>query len=151
MAKLDLNGDDEKVNIETIFWSAMDMLSDDEMMLEKLIKILPAKRMEDVLKHAFEGGCPWRQSSRCCILSHIAECAKHDRNVALRARCCDYAFLILEYWADAPEIQHAVDLCEDLIKCCVGDAMSESSTIIDEEKTVEINEATKVEEGPGTC
>lgn len=30
MAKLDLNGDDEKVNIETIFWSAMDMLSDDD-------------------------------------------------------------------------------------------------------------------------
>ena len=24
------NGDDEKVNIETIFWSAMDMLSDDD-------------------------------------------------------------------------------------------------------------------------
>ena len=30
MAKLDLNGDDEKVNIETIFWSAMDILSDDD-------------------------------------------------------------------------------------------------------------------------
>lgn len=30
MAKLDLNGDDEKANIETIFWSAMDMLSDDD-------------------------------------------------------------------------------------------------------------------------
>ncbi|KAJ8422625.1 hypothetical protein Cgig2_031561 [Carnegiea gigantea] len=30
MAKMDLNGDDEKVNIETIFWSAMDMLSDDD-------------------------------------------------------------------------------------------------------------------------
>ncbi|KAF9611073.1 hypothetical protein IFM89_026957, partial [Coptis chinensis] len=38
---------------------------------------------------------------------------------------CDYALLILEYWADAPEIQRAADLYEDLIKCCVADAMSE--------------------------
>lgn len=30
MAKMDLNDDDEKVNTETIFWSAMDMLSDDD-------------------------------------------------------------------------------------------------------------------------
>ncbi|KAK8629510.1 hypothetical protein V6N13_078348 [Hibiscus sabdariffa] len=30
MAKMDLNDDDEKGNIETIFWSAMDMLSDDD-------------------------------------------------------------------------------------------------------------------------
>ncbi|EXB80399.1 Superkiller viralicidic activity 2-like 2 [Morus notabilis] len=30
MAKMDLNGEDEKTNIETIFWSAMDMLSDDD-------------------------------------------------------------------------------------------------------------------------
>ncbi|KAK1374913.1 Lon protease-like protein 2, peroxisomal [Heracleum sosnowskyi] len=28
------------------------------------MEILPAKRMEDVLEHAFEGGCPWRRSSR---------------------------------------------------------------------------------------
>ncbi|KAL1829995.1 hypothetical protein ACET3Z_008407 [Daucus carota] len=28
------------------------------------MEILPAKRMEDVLEHAFEGGCPWRKSSR---------------------------------------------------------------------------------------
>ncbi|KAL8114689.1 hypothetical protein AgCh_021527 [Apium graveolens] len=28
------------------------------------IQIFPAKRMEDVLDHTFEGGCPWRQSSR---------------------------------------------------------------------------------------
>lgn len=27
---MDLNDDNEKVNIETIFWSAMDMLSDDD-------------------------------------------------------------------------------------------------------------------------
>lgn len=30
MAKMDLNEDVEKANIETIFWSAMDMLSDDD-------------------------------------------------------------------------------------------------------------------------
>lgn len=30
MAKMDLNGDNEKANVETIFWSAMDMLSDDD-------------------------------------------------------------------------------------------------------------------------
>ncbi|MBA0839624.1 hypothetical protein Goarm_005330 [Gossypium armourianum] len=30
MAKMDLNDDDEKGNIETVFWSAMDMLSDDD-------------------------------------------------------------------------------------------------------------------------
>ncbi|KAF5797107.1 putative endopeptidase La [Helianthus annuus] len=28
------------------------------------MEILVAKRMEDVLEHAFEGGCPWRQHSR---------------------------------------------------------------------------------------
>lgn len=38
MAKMDLCDDDEKVNIETIFWSAMDMLSDDD-------KKLPQVRM----------------------------------------------------------------------------------------------------------
>lgn len=30
MAKMDLNGDDEKANIELIFWSALDLLSDDD-------------------------------------------------------------------------------------------------------------------------
>lgn len=30
MAKLDLNEDAEKENIETIYWSAMDILSDDD-------------------------------------------------------------------------------------------------------------------------
>lgn len=29
-----------------------------------LKQILLAKRMEDVLEHAFEGGCPWRQNSK---------------------------------------------------------------------------------------
>lgn len=36
MAKMDLNNDDEKVNIESIFWSAMDMLSDDDKKLPQV-------------------------------------------------------------------------------------------------------------------
>ncbi|KAK3158459.1 hypothetical protein QOZ80_2AG0137500 [Eleusine coracana subsp. coracana] len=60
------------------------------------------------------------------ILPLIAGTAKNDRNAVLRARCCEYALLILEYWADAPEIQQSADLYEDLIKCCVADATSEA-------------------------
>ncbi|KAK4281371.1 hypothetical protein QN277_012874 [Acacia crassicarpa] len=59
------------------------------------------------------------------VLPRIAECAKNDRNAVLRARCCEYALLILEHWPDAPEIQRSADLYEGLIKCCVSDAMSE--------------------------
>ncbi|XP_042048444.1 CLIP-associated protein-like isoform X1 [Salvia splendens] len=59
------------------------------------------------------------------VLPRIVDSAKNDRNAILRARCCDYALLILEYWADAPEIQRSADLYEDLIRCCVADAMSE--------------------------
>ncbi|WOL00181.1 CLIP-associated protein [Canna indica] len=59
------------------------------------------------------------------ILPRIADTAKNDKSAVVRARCCDYALLILEYWADAPEIQRSADLYEDLIKCCAADAMSE--------------------------
>ncbi|KAF1879232.1 hypothetical protein Lal_00047906, partial [Lupinus albus] len=59
------------------------------------------------------------------VLPRIADCAKNDRNAVLRARCCDYALLMLENWPDAPEIQRSVDLYEDMIRCCVSDAMSE--------------------------
>lgn len=59
------------------------------------------------------------------VLPRIADCAKNDRNAVLRARCCEYALLILEYWADAPEIHRSADLYEDLLRCCVADAMSE--------------------------
>lgn len=41
MARMDLNEDDEKVNIETIFWSAMDMLSDDDKKLPQVSNMLP--------------------------------------------------------------------------------------------------------------
>lgn len=40
MAKMDLNGDDEKDNIEKIFWSAMDMLSDDDKKLPQASYLL---------------------------------------------------------------------------------------------------------------
>ncbi|CAA2964712.1 CLIP-associated isoform X1 [Olea europaea subsp. europaea] len=58
-------------------------------------------------------------------LPRIVDSAKNDRNALLRARCCEYALLILECWADAPEIQRSADLYDDLIRCCVADAMSE--------------------------
>ncbi|XP_052192176.1 DExH-box ATP-dependent RNA helicase DExH9 [Diospyros lotus] len=41
MAKMDLNEDDEKANIENIFWSAMDMLSDDDKKLPQVSNMLP--------------------------------------------------------------------------------------------------------------
>ncbi|KAI4300112.1 hypothetical protein L6164_033526 [Bauhinia variegata] len=59
------------------------------------------------------------------VLPHIADCAKNDRGAVLRARCCEYALLILEHWPDAPEIHRSADLYEDMIRCCVSDAMSE--------------------------
>ncbi|CAN4093278.1 unnamed protein product [Withania somnifera] len=58
-------------------------------------------------------------------LPRITDCAKNDRNAVLRARCCEYALLILEHWPDASEIQRSAEIYEDLIKCCVADAMSE--------------------------
>lgn len=63
------------------------------------------------------------------VLPRITDCAKNDRNAVLRSRCCEYALLILEHWPDAPEIQRSADLYEDLIRCCVGDAMSEVRSI----------------------
>ncbi|XP_047309999.1 CLIP-associated protein-like isoform X2 [Impatiens glandulifera] len=59
------------------------------------------------------------------ILPRIVDSGKTDRSAILRAKCCEYALLVLECWADAPEIHRAADLYEALIKCCVGDAMSE--------------------------
>ncbi|PKA61739.1 DEAD-box ATP-dependent RNA helicase ISE2, chloroplastic [Apostasia shenzhenica] len=41
MAKMDLNDDHEKENIEIIFWSAMDLLSDDDKKLPQVSNILP--------------------------------------------------------------------------------------------------------------
>ncbi|XP_073292341.1 CLIP-associated protein-like isoform X2 [Primulina huaijiensis] len=58
-------------------------------------------------------------------LPRIVDSAKNDRSAVLRARCCEYALLVLEYWADAPEIQRSAENYEDLIRCCIADAMSE--------------------------
>ncbi|XP_078433326.1 RNA helicase, ATP-dependent, SK12/DOB1 protein [Wolffia australiana] len=41
MAKMDLNEEDEKLNTETIFWSAMDILSDDDKKLPQVANMLP--------------------------------------------------------------------------------------------------------------
>ncbi|GLT34116.1 hypothetical protein SLA2020_086570 [Shorea laevis] len=41
MAKLDLNDDDEKTNIEIIFWNAMGILSDDDKKLPQVSNMLP--------------------------------------------------------------------------------------------------------------
>ncbi|KAJ3691561.1 hypothetical protein LUZ61_020725 [Rhynchospora tenuis] len=59
------------------------------------------------------------------LVSRIIDCAKNDRSAVLRARCCEYALLMLECWVDSPEIQKSADLYEDLIKCCIEDATSE--------------------------
>ncbi|XP_039116777.1 CLIP-associated protein-like isoform X3 [Dioscorea cayenensis subsp. rotundata] len=59
------------------------------------------------------------------ILPRIADYAKNDRSAVLRVRCCEYAHLMLDYWADASDIQRSADLYEDLLKCCVADAMCE--------------------------
>ncbi|XP_055832463.1 CLIP-associated protein-like [Solanum dulcamara] len=58
-------------------------------------------------------------------LPRIADSAKNDKNAVLRARCCEYALLILEHWPDASEVQRSAELYEDLIRCCVVDAMGE--------------------------
>ncbi|KAK6785924.1 hypothetical protein RDI58_014449 [Solanum bulbocastanum] len=58
-------------------------------------------------------------------LPRIVDSAKNDKNAVLRARCCEYALLILEHWPDASEVQRSAELYEDLIKCCVADAMGE--------------------------
>ncbi|KAK4272965.1 hypothetical protein QN277_021450 [Acacia crassicarpa] len=59
------------------------------------------------------------------VLPGIVDCAKKDRCAVLRARCCEYALLLLEQWPDEPEIQRSADSYEDLIRCCVSDAISE--------------------------
>ncbi|CAN4102066.1 unnamed protein product [Withania somnifera] len=58
-------------------------------------------------------------------LPRIADSAKNDKCAVLRARCCEYALLILEHWPDASEVQRSAELYENLIKCCVADAMGE--------------------------
>ncbi|KAK6937725.1 CLASP N-terminal domain [Dillenia turbinata] len=106
-----------------------ELLSDFETCAEMFIPVLFKLVVITVLVIAESADNCIKTMLRNCkvarVLPRIADCAKNDRSAVLRARCCEYALLILEYWADAPEIQRYADLYEDLIKCCVGDAMSE--------------------------
>ncbi|KAK6143980.1 hypothetical protein DH2020_020800 [Rehmannia glutinosa] len=106
-----------------------DLLGDFEACAEMFIPVLFKLVVITVLVIAESADNCIKTMLRNCkvprALPRIVDCAKNDRNAVLRARCCEYALLILEYWADAPEIQRSADLYEDLIRCCVADAMSE--------------------------
>uniref|UniRef100_A0A1D1ZFN9 CLIP-associating protein 1-B n=1 Tax=Anthurium amnicola TaxID=1678845 RepID=A0A1D1ZFN9_9ARAE len=106
-----------------------ELLGDFEACAEMLIPVLFKLVVITVLVIAESADNCIKTMLRNCkvarVLPRIADCAKNDRSSVLRARCCEYALLVLEYWADAPEIHRSSDLYEDLIKCCVADAMSE--------------------------
>ncbi|KAL3620543.1 hypothetical protein CASFOL_035455 [Castilleja foliolosa] len=106
-----------------------DLLGDFEACAEMFIPVLFKLVVITVLVIAESADNCIKTMLRNCkvsrVLPRIVDSAKNDRGAALRARCCEYALLILEYWADAPEIQRSADLYEDLIRCCVADAMSE--------------------------
>ncbi|KAL8137117.1 hypothetical protein V2J09_003118 [Rumex salicifolius] len=108
---------------------SMELLGDFESCAEIFIPVLFKLVVITVLVIAESADNCIKTMLRNCkvarILPRIADSAKNDRNAVLRARCCEYALLILEHWPDAPEIHRSADIYEDLIKCCVGDAMSE--------------------------
>ncbi|XP_020239124.1 CLIP-associated protein [Cajanus cajan] len=106
-----------------------DLLGDFEACAELLIPVLLKLVVITVLVIAESADNCIKTMLRNCkvarVLPRIADCAKNDRSAVLRARCCDYALLILEHWPDAAELQRSADLYEDMIRCCVSDAMSE--------------------------
>ncbi|XP_019444405.1 PREDICTED: CLIP-associated protein-like isoform X1 [Lupinus angustifolius] len=106
-----------------------DLLGDFEVCAEMFIPVLFKLVVITVLVIAESSDNCIKTMLRNCkvarVLPRIADCAKTDRNAVLRARCCEYALLVLEHWPDAPEIHRSADLYEDMIKCCVKDAMSE--------------------------
>ncbi|KAK4407302.1 CLIP-associated protein, partial [Sesamum angolense] len=106
-----------------------DLLGDFEACAEMFIPVLFKLVVITVLVIAESADNCIKTMLRNCKVSRalprIVDCAKNDRAAVLRVRCCEYALLILEYWADAPEIHRSADLYEDLIRCCVADAMSE--------------------------
>ncbi|XP_047175414.1 CLIP-associated protein-like [Vigna umbellata] len=106
-----------------------DLLGDFEACVELFIPVLLKLVVITVLVIAESADNCIKTMLRNCkvarVLPRIADCAKNDRSAVLRARCCDYALLILEHWPDAVEIQRSADLYEDMIRCCVSDAMSE--------------------------
>ncbi|OEL27275.1 CLIP-associated protein [Dichanthelium oligosanthes] len=106
-----------------------ELLRDFEPYAELLIPVLLKNVVITILVIAESADSCIKEMLRNCkvarILPKIIEFAKNDRSAALRARCCEYATLMLEYWVDTPEIQRSADLYEDLIKCCIADATSE--------------------------
>lgn len=109
-----------------------EMLGDFEACAEQFIPVLFKLVVITVLVIAESADNCIKTMLRNCkvarVLPRIADCAKNDRNAALRARCCDYALLVLEHWPDEPEIQRSADLYEDMIRRCVSDAVSEVRT-----------------------
>ncbi|KAK7279461.1 hypothetical protein RJT34_24514 [Clitoria ternatea] len=106
-----------------------DLLGDFEACAEMLIPVLLKLVVITVLVIAESADNCIKTMLRNCkvarVLPRIVDCAKNDRSAGLRARCCDYALLMLEHWPDAAEIQRSAELFEDMIRCCVSDAMSE--------------------------
>ncbi|XVF65020.1 hypothetical protein PTKIN_Ptkin09bG0213300 [Pterospermum kingtungense] len=106
-----------------------ELLGDFEVCAEMFIPVLFKLVVITVLVIAESADACIKTMLRNCkvsrVLPQIVDHAKHDRSAVLRARCCEYSLLMLEYWADAPEILRSADLYEDLIKCCIADAMSE--------------------------
>ncbi|GMI76168.1 CLIP-associated protein, CLIP-ASSOCIATED PROTEIN [Hibiscus trionum] len=108
---------------------SMELLGDFETCAEIFIPVLFKLVVITVLVIAESADNCIKTMLRNCkvgrVLPRIADCAKNDRSAVLRAKCCEYALLMLEHWPDAPEIQRSADLYEELIRCCVADAMSE--------------------------
>ncbi|TVU27720.1 hypothetical protein EJB05_19217, partial [Eragrostis curvula] len=106
-----------------------ELLRDFEPCAELLIPVLLKDVVITILVIAEPADNCIKEMLRNCkvarMLPRIIEFAKNDRSAVLRARCCEYAILMLEYWVDTPEIQRSADLYEDLIKCCIADATSE--------------------------
>ncbi|CAD6248990.1 unnamed protein product [Miscanthus lutarioriparius] len=106
-----------------------ELLRDFEPYAELLIPVLLKNVVITILVIAESADNCIKEMLRNCkvarILPRIIEFAKNDKSAVLRARCCEYAILMLEYWVDTPEIQRSADLYEDLIKCCIADATSE--------------------------
>ncbi|KAE8789242.1 Superkiller viralicidic activity 2-like protein 2 [Hordeum vulgare] len=92
MAKMDLNGDDEKVNIETIFWSAMDLLSDDDKKLPQDLVSAPrpcsppVRRVtatEDEKENAMEYGLPSSHALNTVCLMGFAAVPQYSQKSTL--------------------------------------------------------------------
>ncbi|KAG8060727.1 hypothetical protein GUJ93_ZPchr0002g26227 [Zizania palustris] len=106
-----------------------ELLRDFEPCAELLIPVLLKNVVITILVIADSSDNCIKEMLRNCkvarMLPRIIEFAKNDRSAALRARCCEYAILMLEFWVDTPEIQRSVDLYEEFIKCCIEDATCE--------------------------